>query len=63
MLLENYDPVAWTNGGIEAVKTLWTEHIADRSYGAFNRKKRRGWCPDDLLNDARASCDLFKSCA
>jgi hypothetical protein len=63
MLLENYDPVAWPNGGIEAVKALWSEHTADRSSGAFNRKNRRVWCLDDFLNDARASCELFKSCA
>jgi hypothetical protein len=62
MLLEDYWPVAWTSGRIEAITALWSERIPDRSCSAFSKRKHWGGRSDDLLIDARTSCDLFKWC-
>ena len=63
MVPENYGPVDWSNSGIDAVKSCGASTVPAVPGSPFNRKNGEAGARLTHLNDARASCDLFKSCA
>jgi hypothetical protein len=63
MLFENYAPLAWTNGGIEAVKALWNEHFAHRSWHRFQQKTAGAGALMIYLKNRHASLNAFESYA